>query len=100
VSLSEADTAFAIELFDGLGAISTRKMMGGLCLYSDGAIFGILDREGRIYLRSKSGLAGELAASGSEQFGGMGYWSLPDAALDDPDMACDLARRALEEAED
>ena len=25
----------------------------------------------------------------------MPYWTLPDAALDDPDMACDWARRAL-----
>jgi DNA transformation protein len=26
---------------------------------------------------------------------GMPYWRLPDAALDDPDVACDWARRAL-----
>lgn len=25
----------------------------------------------------------------------MPYWKLPDSALDDPDEACDLARRAL-----
>ena len=27
----------------------------------------------------------------------MPYWSLPDAALDDPDLACDLARQTLKD---
>ena len=26
----------------------------------------------------------------------MGYWTLPEAALDDPEAACDWARRALD----
>ena len=44
------------------------------------------------------------AAEGGEQFSyaragsgltRMGYWSLPEAALDDPEAACAWARRAL-----
>jgi len=42
MAVSEADIAFAKELFDGLGTLTSRKMMGGLCLYSDGTIFALL----------------------------------------------------------
>ena len=42
MSVSDADIAFALELFEGLGRLSQRKMMGGLCLYRDGVIFALL----------------------------------------------------------
>jgi DNA transformation protein len=100
VNVSDGDIAFETELFQTLGTISTRKMMGGLCLDADEALFALLDRDGRVYLRVKGALADDLLASGAEQFGRIGYRTLPDAALDDPGIACDWARRALREAED
>ncbi len=102
MSVSDSDIAFARELFEGLGEITTRKMMGGLTLYSGGRIFALLDRSGRTYLKAKGPLAEALAAEGAQQFrpGGtaMPYWSLPEAALDDSDEACRWARRALAES--
>ena len=100
MSLSAQTIAHFTDLFAPLGVITTRKMMGGLCLYADGQIFAILDREGTAYLKAKNGFAEELEAEGATQFGAesgrtMGYWTLPDAALDDDDLACDWARRAL-----
>ncbi|MGH1330551.1 MAG: TfoX/Sxy family protein [Paracoccaceae bacterium] len=99
--LTDADIAFALELFSPLGAITHRRMMGGLAIYHAGQIFASLDRDGRIYLKAKGDFAAQLAAEGAEQFVAgpgktMGYWSLPDAALDDPDTACAWARRALQ----
>jgi len=44
MSLSEGDAAFAKDLFSELPALSTRKMMGGLCLYSSGTIFALVHR--------------------------------------------------------
>ena len=41
MSVSDADIAGALELFDALGDLTTRKMMGGLCLYHDGTIFAL-----------------------------------------------------------
>ncbi len=103
MSVSDADIQFALELFEGLGPLTTRKMMGGLCLYRDGQIFGILDSEGWIFLKAKDGYARSLAAAGARQFGEggktMGYWTLPEVALDDPELACDWARKALAAAE-
>ena len=100
MSVSDSDIAFVHELFDGLGALSHRKMMGGLSIYCDGQIFAILSSAGRLYLKASGDFAADLAAAGAVKFEmedgrGMNYWTLPEAALDDPDAACDWARRAL-----
>ena len=104
MAVSAATRAFVLELFDALGAVTARAMMGGLTLYCDGQVFALITGDERIYLKAAGRLAEALAAEGAEQFAytrrdgvtaRMGYWSLPDAALDDPEAACDWARRAL-----
>ena len=104
MSLSDTDAEFAKELFSGLGALTSRKMMGGLCLYLDGTIFAIVHGDGSIWLKAAAQFTSELKAAGSRQWtyqrnGGketaMPYWSLPESALDDPETACDWAKRAL-----
>ena len=100
MSVTDSEIAFVHELFDGLGAITHRKMMGGLSIYCDGQIFAILSSGGRLYLKAAGAFAAEMAAEGAVRFEmedgrGMNYWTLPEAALDDPDVACDWGRRAL-----
>ena len=100
MSVSDGDIAFVHDLFSPLGDITSRKMMGGLSIYCDGQIFAILDSELTLYLKAKDTMAQTMAAAGSRQFGAepgkkMGYWTLPDMAMDDPETACDWARRAL-----
>lgn len=100
MSVSDSDIAFVHELFDGLGGITHRKMMGGLSIYRDGQIFAILSSSGQIYLKASGAFAETLTAVGSVKFEmedgrGMNYWTLPDAALDDATLACDWAERAL-----
>lgn len=106
MSVSEADIAFARELFAGLGPLTHRKMMGGLCLYRDGTIFAILNSDGSIWLKGACDAAARMVDEGWERWTytrkdgketAMPYWRLPDAALDDPDVACSLARDALSE---
>ncbi|WP_458790831.1 TfoX/Sxy family protein [Yoonia sp. MH D7] len=95
MSVSDADVAFATDLFSDLGPITHRKMFGGLGLYYDGTIFSLVDGEGTIYLKSTGNLASTLADDGGTQFHNMPYWSMPDIALEDPTIACELGRRAL-----
>lgn len=100
MSLSQDDIEYAYELFAPLGQITGRKMMGGLSIYCDGVIFSILDKSATLYLKARDDFAGEMAAAGSNQFGAetgktMCYWTLPDAAIDDPDLVLDWARRAI-----
>jgi DNA transformation protein len=104
VSVSDADIAFAKELFADLGDITTRKMMGGLCLYSSGTIFALLYSDGQLFIKGAGAFIDKLEALGTtrwtyERDNGkitqMPYWTMPDAALDDPEHACELAREAL-----
>ncbi|MEZ5913794.1 MAG: TfoX/Sxy family protein [Paracoccaceae bacterium] len=104
MSVSAADIAFANELFDGLGPLTQRKMMGGLCLYRDGVIFSILHSDGSIWLKGAGAFADEMTDRGwtrwtysrdGQKQTAMPYWRLPDAVLDDPAEAVRLAERAL-----
>lgn len=97
MAVSDADIAFAVDLFSDLGPITHRKMFGGICLYYDGTFFSLVSSDGTIYLKCKGSLAEQLADDGSERFHRMPYWSLPDAALEDPTIACALGRRAFSE---
>lgn len=105
MSLTEADIAFAIELFGDLPALTTRKMFGGLGLYSDGVIFGLMRSDAVILIKANKGtFADRLESLGctiwtttrkNGNTSSMPYWTLPESALDDPDAAAALARDAL-----
>ncbi len=53
MSISDSDIAFAVDLFGDLGALTTRKMFGGMCLYHDGTVFALVSSDGRIYLKTR-----------------------------------------------
>lgn len=105
MSLSEEDAAFARELFSDLPNLSSRKMFGGLGLYSDGVIFALMRSDGQLLIKAQDGpFANRLAEQGCEKWtytrksgkeSSMPYWSMPDTALDDPEAATALARDAL-----
>jgi DNA transformation protein len=98
--MDEADIA---DLFATFGPVRTRRLFGGLGLYADGMMFGLVI-DGRIYLKTDAAFAADLAAAGAEPFTyarkdgrqvSVGYWSLPEPALDDGELAAALAYRAL-----
>jgi DNA transformation protein len=104
VSVSDEQIAAALDLFAELGGLSTRKMMGGLCLYRDGVIFALLYSDGTLFLKGKGDMIEALEDAGATRWTyqrdgkaptAMPYWTMPDDALDDPELACDWARRAL-----
>ncbi len=95
MAVADADIAFATDLFSDLGNLTTRKMFGGICLYQEGTVFALMSSDGQLYLKAKGTVATDLATGGATQFHNMPYWSVPDAALDDPQEACTLARRTL-----
>lgn len=105
-----AAVELAGELFAALGRIEPRRMFGGVGLYSGGVMFGLID-DGRIHLKVDEALKADMKAAGAQSWiyterkgpkAGVpqetSYWSLPDAACDDPEEAAGWARRALEVA--
>ncbi|HWA00731.1 MAG TPA: TfoX/Sxy family protein [Caulobacterales bacterium] len=98
---------FVQELFAGLGQVQIKRMFGGAGGYADGVMFLLLDDE-TIYIKVDDALKRELAKEGSGPFVwapqsgprageriDLGYWRLPDAALDDPEEATRWGRKAL-----
>lgn len=94
------------ELLAGLGPLTVKKMFGGASLQVDGAAFALVFGE-TLYIKvdDDSRAAFETAGSGPFVYGmkdgrsaSLGYWSLPETALDDPEEAVRWARLGLEAA--
>ncbi|MEL7151071.1 MAG: TfoX/Sxy family protein [Pseudomonadota bacterium] len=107
MAVSEEQIAHALELLDGVGPMTTRKMFGGLGIYADGKIFAVLMSDGVLKLKGAGAMAHTFDTEGWERWTyqrdgsdtqtAMPYWTVPDALLDDPETASDWARRALAE---
>jgi DNA transformation protein and related proteins len=95
------------ELFAGLGPVQIKRMFGGAGGYADGVMFLLLGND-TIHLKVDDALKVELREAGSGPFVwtpqsgprvgesiDLGYWRLPDSALDDPDEAVIWGRKAL-----
>lgn len=103
------DAAFGdwvLEHLAGLGSLRIGRMFGAAGLYADDRMFAILD-DGVIWLQADADLAAQLTAEGARQFTyptkdgqtmTMGYWSMPESALDDPEEAVAWSRRSMDVA--
>jgi len=94
------------EHFRALGRLEIKRMFGGAGVYAAGVMFALLD-DGVVWLKGDEALRQAFVAAGSRQFiyptkdgrtMSIGYWSLPEPALDDPDEAVAWARRSLDVA--
>lgn len=95
------------ELFLGLGPVQIKRMFGGAGGYVDGVMFLLLVDDA-VHLKVDEALKTALREEGSGPFEwtpknglragemvDLGYWRLPDSALDDPDEAVRWGRKAL-----
>ena len=94
MTVSKEFKEFLIEQMAGFGPVTVRAMFGGAGVYAECLMFGLLAEEA-IYLKADVALKAELAREGCGPFiwtpangprAGekveMGYWRLPDAALE------------------
>jgi DNA transformation protein len=91
------------DLLGGLGPIHAKRMFGGAGLYAGEAIFA-LAVDDTLYLKTDDETRDRFEAAGSHPFVyekrdgtrvATSYWRLPDAAMDDPDLAGEWARLAI-----
>lgn len=84
-----------------------RRMFGGVGLFSDGLMFGIITRSDALYLKTDETTAPDYEALGAKPFtytrnGATrtmgGYFEVPADLLDDADELSEWARRAIEVA--
>ena len=93
------------ELFSALRGVRVRAMFGGRGVFFGDLMFA-LESAGEIYLKAYAEILGRFEEAGSRPFAytrngrsmHLGYWRLPDAALDDPEEAGRWARLAADAA--
>nr|WP_281418595.1 TfoX/Sxy family protein [Ancylobacter oerskovii] len=84
------------------GPVRLKRMFSGLGVFADGLMMAIVI-DGILYFKADEALAARLAARGSAPFAydrrgrrvELGYWSAPEAALDDAEDLAGIARAAL-----
>ncbi|MCJ8518207.1 DNA transformation protein [Pseudorhizobium tarimense] len=88
------DNAAIEEMFEPLGPVSIRRMFGGKGIYRNGLILA-LDVYGEILLKADPVSAPLFEVAGARQWvyeskkgkpAAMPYWSIPEEAVDDPDV--------------
>jgi DNA transformation protein and related proteins len=99
------DDADIRDMFAGLGDVKIKKMFGGKSVYFNGIITAI-ETDGEIFLKADAVSAPQFEAAGARQwsYDGKGkvvkmpYWTVPDAALDDPEELAQWTKLAFEAA--
>jgi DNA transformation protein len=99
----DVDTEFIRDLFQSFGTVTVRRMFGGVGLYADGVMFGLVSRD-QIYLKADAATVPrfEREQCGSFEYSTRSgrhaltsYWRLPDRLYDDADELARWARHAL-----
>ncbi|KQT60397.1 MULTISPECIES: TfoX/Sxy family protein [unclassified Aureimonas] len=90
------------ERLQAIGRVTIRRMFGGKGIYSEGCIVALVVR-GELLLKVDEETAPVFDAAGARRWSyartgkapvAMPYFTVPDEALDDPDLMADWARLA------
>lgn len=76
-----------------LGKITSKKMFGGHGLFEDGAMFGLVNSEGKAYLKTDETTV--AAFKKSKQHGKMPYYEIPKSIRSDVKDLKKLAKQAI-----
>jgi DNA transformation protein len=94
---------YVVELLAPLGFVATKRFFGGIGLYCDAILFGMIWDE-TLYFRVDAASRPQYEAAGGQPFryetktGSRviaGFFTVPEALFDEPDLLCDWARTAI-----
>jgi len=100
------DDDFLRDLFGSVGPIAVRRMFGGKGIFADGMMIALLAFDD-VFVKADTETEDLFRSAGSRPFQYRravravkvpAFWSLPEAALDDPELAAVWARRGYEAA--
>jgi DNA transformation protein and related proteins len=91
-----------IEMLDGAGNVTARRMFGGAGIYLDGTIIGLI-ADDVLYFKVDEENRGDYEANGMGPFVPfddgrmtMPYWQVPAEVLDDGEQLIEWARKSWE----
>ncbi len=93
------------DLFAPLGGVSFRRMFGGLGVFRDGLMFGLVSGD-VLYMKADEETRGRYEAEGAGPFTyaskkgavSLPYWRLPERLLEEPDEFAEWAIEASQAA--
>lgn len=101
MSVSPGFATFVVEQLDGCGPIATKRMFGGLGIYSGETFFALIDDD-VLYLKVDDSTRPEFERAGCEAFRPYGddrestnYYSVPLAVLEDAETLAAWGRKAI-----
>ena len=94
---------YVLEQLSGLGAVTARRMFGGVGLYQDQRFFGIITSD-TLYFKVDDTNRQDYVARGMQAFRpypdkpllSMSYFEVPADTLEDPDECAAWARKSVE----
>jgi DNA transformation protein len=105
MSESASFVEFVLEQLAGLGAVTGKRMFGGVGLYCGGQFFGLI-ADGALYLRVDEHNRGDYLARGMPPFRpyrdrpevSMSYYQAPVDVIEDPEGLVEWSRAAVRAA--
>ena len=101
MAVSPGFADFVTEQLDGCGPIVTKRMFGGVGIYSGDVFFAIIDHD-TLYLKTDESNRQDFEAAGSGPFRPTGeggetrmYYSVPVSVLEDADELAAWGRKAI-----
>ena len=108
MTLSPEYRAYVIELFTPLGPIAVKSVFGFAGLLAGGTMFGVVDGNQRIYLKTLAHDRAAYEKEGSEplrvrprpkgELVATSYYAIPERLYDEPEELLAWAKRACEAA--
>ena len=101
MSVSDSFLAFVLEQLDGVPRIVTKRMFGGIGIYSDGTFFAVIDND-TLFFKVDETLAKRYRDKGMPPFAPipgakpmMGYYQVPAEILEDARALANWAEDSL-----
>jgi DNA transformation protein len=101
MAVSPGFTDFVVEQLDGSGPITTKRMFGGVGIYSGDTFFAIIDND-ILYLKVDDTTRKDFERAGCGPFRPYGddretmqYYNVPVAVLEDADSLAAWGRKAI-----
>ena len=102
MSVSDEFLTYVLDQLSGWGNVTARKMFGGVGIYRDGKMFGLI-AEDVAYLKVDDSNLEEFVQAGSSPFKPypdkpttMSYFEIPPEVLEDADELTKWAKRSLD----
>ena len=86
---------FIVNKLRSIAGISSKKMFGGVGIFHEGKMFGIIDSKGKSFMKVNESNIKDFEELGSLKHGKMPYYAIPDEILKDDKKLISWAKKSI-----